>query len=84
MFLSSPHEKYSAWQSVARLEDFYSENFYFNGEGKEEMGQKSMVVIISVIIFVTVALSKDLNINIDGNERRTKSVYEEQSQRSQN
>lgn len=53
-------------------------------EGKEEMGQKSMVVIISVIIFVTVALSKDLNINIDGNERRTKSVYEEQSQRSQN
>ena len=38
LFLSSPHEKYSAWQSVARLEDFYSENFYFNGEGKEEMG----------------------------------------------
>lgn len=53
-------------------------------EGEEEMGQKSMVVIISVIIFVTVALSKDLNINIDGNEQRTKSVYEEQSQRSQN
>ena len=52
-------------------------------EGEEEIRQKSVVVIIFVIIFVTVALPKDLNTNIDGNEQRTKSVYEEQSQRRQ-
>jgi len=52
-------------------------------EGEEEMGQKSMVVIIFVIIFVTVVFPKDLNTNIDGNKQRTKSVYEERSQRRQ-
>ena len=51
--------------------------------GEEEIRQKSVVVIIFVIIFVTVALPKDLNTNIDGSEQRTKSVYEEQSQRRQ-
>ena len=52
-------------------------------EGEEEMGQKSMVVIIFVIIFVTVVFPKDLNTNIDGNKQRTMSVYEERSQRRQ-
>lgn len=54
------------------------------GKGKKKWGRRVWLSSISVIIFVTVVLSKDLNINIDGNEQRTKSVYEEQSQRSQN
>lgn len=41
--LSSPHEEYTAWQSMAGLEEdcmyrFCPQKAYINGEGKEELG----------------------------------------------